>query len=303
MTTGWQSLPCARDNRLHAGLFNELIAAANERNAETLQASALVEVEGGRVLRPELWSTLRARVEALIPWYCNPDAGFVRFTKASCLTAALGQADWTTPVIAGFMRPRATWFNEMQAVLSSLCWRHHYGDEAGSAGAELIIGLENEGWDYTWNELKRIYNLGLWQPWGASYLPPAELVNSCYGDESHAHYILNHTVATSAPFYLADLPVDAGKLMVTCQTYGGSSGVVSVYEGPNFTGVEHEVTIDGADPVILDIATPRTADYNRFSWRLKPATPDLDAYRPAPGASKGFWAIGRLLYRRNYTYN
>ena len=163
---GWVALPCARDNRLRDDYFNELIAACNERNAETLKAAALVDVVVGKRARAIHWTTIRTRIEALIPRFANPDTG-AAWTKATCLQAAIGHPDWTTPTIQGGMRPRAIWFNEMKLVLDKLYVIGILGDgEVWYRSPKSGTGLT---WDLAWANARAAY-------WGSSWIPGFDLV-------------------------------------------------------------------------------------------------------------------------------
>ena len=162
---GWNKLPLTSKVSLEEDTeWDELRAAIVERQNE-VGGSPPPTVDADNLVLATTLNAYRQAVEALIPSFYHADGvnDGEAWTKATCLTAALGQADWTDPAISASSRtPRkAVHLNELRLVLNKLTWLRINPD---AATRETYTGTSDyhAAWADAWAEAKAIAAAAGW---------------------------------------------------------------------------------------------------------------------------------------------
>ncbi|HOX07514.1 MAG TPA: hypothetical protein PK280_14025 [Planctomycetota bacterium] len=266
--------------------WNELYAAANERNAETLKATALPEITTN-VPRVGQITALRARIEALIPYFYDGETGN-RWTKETCLTAAIGKPDWTSPVITHKTVIRAPHINDPRQVLDKLCWVRRDYPSIAEASPQTKRGSSS-----SWASAKSAYESA---PWGA--LVGSGRIFSAYW-AAPSTFVIENNRARSAAIQMPSFSILAARVVCSGYIYGSASGVIRLHEEADFNGASHDFAISGVSLQVADVATPGPGDLLHYSWRANPELPNPDDYQPlAPDTensfSCGFYVLAKL---------
>lgn len=285
----WETLPIVSAVRL--AHWNELIAAANERNAVSLKAAALPQIDG-RVPRASQVMALRQRVEALIPYFCDWDTGAV-WTKVACLQAAIGEDDWTTPTVTHRTAIRAPHVDDLKKVLD-LLFAFKVAEAGGWAGQFRFPAYGyGASWDAAWIDGKSAYAAS---HWGSGSIVASAGISNLANNPTPGAYMqsLRHYRAYDAAFN-----VPAGLPSVTGARVGfTSSGAVASpigflwYDQKNFGGASTPFTWSGAACPAVDIAAPGTGLVERSFCTATDlfSGAEMDTYRPpdVDYATEGF---------------
>jgi len=310
----WDKVPVLSGRMPRDKHWNEVIAAANERNAVTLGAGALgaVDAAGGRrIIRKPTLAAIRSRVEALVPLFYDPATGSA-WTKAACLGAAIGQPDWTTPTIsANRTIIRAPHINELRAVLDLLVWLRLAPNAVwNTAEARYpFMGTSFDSWAAAWADAKVQYDSSAWGLYGLDLAPQAGLrcasAHPAYYEKDAMHY-RTPGVAWAVPVY----PVGVLAAKVAFRVNGTPAAPMDFqyYSQISYGGTPVSFTVSAGPAVVVDVPLLPPGGANHS---FKPATDKfsgsvLDLYEPPDVA--GQWRAchidqPRLLLQLDFAYH
>lgn len=308
----WQTLPCSERRPPRREHWNELIAAANERNAQTLSAAELPQVSGN-VPNVRQLAAIRSRVAALIPYFADWNTG-AAYTKATALAAAIGKADWTTPtsaLAAGRTCIRAPHVNDLWAVLDALVAVKVSLAITESAWYRFPNYGTGASWATAWTAVKSAYAGSSWTK--GNVLGAAAGLSAVSYDRTPSYYEkdVNHLrtprISAAAPMY--SVPVIASRAAFRSQGVPADSVSFEYYLAYDFAGspVAFAWPAGGAcPPVDIPAYVPGALITHGFrSATDKFSSGFLDGYQPAdaPGATAGF-RIDQptLLNKLDWTY-
>ncbi len=118
---GWSTVPVTGNtDAILETQFDEVRAAILERGVSLGLTLTVTDVTTDGDQAEAVLTNYRANIETLIPYYANPDSNYAAYTKTTCLTAALGQADWTAVGTPKTMK--ADHINELRLVLNTMSW-------------------------------------------------------------------------------------------------------------------------------------------------------------------------------------
>jgi len=278
----WVTLPVAPDALILAAHFDEVRLAINERyNAAGLADPALADVWTNGDQPLVILTSYRTAIDNIIPYYANPALSYAAYTKAACLTAAIGAANWI-PAPPGDLTMYAGQINDMRLALNLLLWVRL---EATLVADEQInddtAGLFGGTWNQAWTQAKNEFGAAWWVPYvgGSSvggfftaYQPFPPWVRG---------YRWTPTIRWSdVTFNVANFPVVASKLRFTAL---GTPYRFRVFEAADFMAFPIPVNADGW----VDLAATAQNALNHLSVDVDMSV--LDDFRPADvsGAYKG----------------
>lgn len=282
---GWNGdvWPAANPNFICISNYNDLIDALNERDAETYGGGPFATKAAGDWIEIGDIVNLRSRVENIIDYFVNPAADYAAYTKASCLTAAIGQADWSDPALAAgdWITPRH--FNELKSVLSQLLWLPR---SAGSFTAQKVSpssGGSNTSWAAAWSTAKTTYAGGAWNNYATSARVGFQVASmSPYAGWTYYKNI-NHWRTSELPFVIPDYAVgvlDTKMLFnFNYESDGGSGDLdIDLYEEDDFGGAAIAIEVTAGGVYVVDVTTVTADTTVEYSYRTNPESPTPDDY-------------------------
>jgi hypothetical protein len=304
----WATVPVVALQNILEVNFDEVRAAIIERRDAAGLGWVVTDVTTDGCQARAVLNNYRAWVEVLIPLFANPAAAFVPYTKATCLTAAIGAVDWVAnpdPPAARRMYVRE--INELRSVLNLLLWLRIDPTIAGSASYWSWPGggSSNISWAAAWASA-----LGAYAGAAPGPCSIAGFSTSAFSpsppDGKVFYKDINRAELSDIAFVIPNVPVADTKLRV--YEYGlGDVGQVDLYEQAAYAGGAQAVALPaaGAFYVNLDVTdAPPGATYH-FSMRSNPVLPNPLTYPPADanGASRG-WRCQpmELLVQFNFAY-
>jgi hypothetical protein len=277
----WVTLPVAPDALILAAHFDEVRLAINERyNAAGLANPALVDVATNGDQPLAILASYRTAIDTIIPYYANPALSYNAYTKAACLTAAIGAANWIAA-------PDATMYvgqiNDMRTVLNLLRWVRKVPAVVGQQYRNPFSCGLFDTWDNCWTQAKADFGGGAWQAYPPGgwypdqfYCPGATFLGrepQLFGGFPRGHD-WDVQRYSDLSFSVANFPVLATKVKLTT---GGDFVRLRLYPAANFAGVPVPVNVAG--DLTVDVAPVTPNAVNHMSSDID--TTILDDFRPA----------------------
>jgi len=311
--------PAGDDGWIYISNYNDLVAAHNERAAEVGHADLDAKSAGDWIEIGDILN-LRTAVEALIPHFVRVDNGGTgeAFTKGSCLTDAIGQADWSDSGLAEDDWIYPLHYNELRDVLNELRWLLIGASGSATATAMKYSGsLNNPSYATVWGNVKTAYAAAAW----ASGTAVAYIRGTAYYDGLY-NAAIQHNRCTDISYAIPDYAVGISdtKMRYRARSWmedpaaapagGGPELTLSVFDQASFGGTESTDSIPttGDAKTVMDVPT-LAADNTTVHYSANVAAPaDLDTLQPSiPGdaAERGIGSAGsdfELLIQLDFDY-
>ena len=302
---GWTTVPVANEDAILDDNFDEVRAAILERATAAGQSLTVTDVSTDGDQAAAVRTNYRSNIEALIPYFANPAAGYAAYNKETCLTAAIGAADWTA---AGDTYMYTEQLNEMQDVLNLLIWAIIIPLGANcNTSEDTGTGSSAASYADAWTTCKVSYPTTTAYPgelresdvWGYQNTGYAGWFSTTGFDGTYYKDIVNRSVSRLRFVVPAGTIADTKLYNPGVWQFSSSTIGVKLFEQASFAGTEHELST-GAEAIDVATVTAGNVDY---SLRSNPAEPDQDTNEAGPGAIKGAAAVDlALLVQYTFTY-
>lgn len=291
--------PAAADGWIYISNYNDLVEAHNERAAEVGHSDLSTKSAGDWIEIGDIVN-LRTAVEALITHFRRVEDGGTgeALTKSTCLTDAIGAADWSDASLAAgnWIHPRH--YNEIRSVLNKLRWLL-VGSGALATSTALKFGTDGDAtYNTAWSTAKTNQAAASW----SSGTAIAYLVGQAAFDGSEYAASVQQNRCTDIPFTVPDYGVDISDTKIrysakswkdsATPTGGGPSVTLKLYDQADFAGTESSSSIPTTGDVKAVADVPTLAS-DGATIHYSAITNDVtDDYKPATPASSTVIATG-----------
>ncbi len=312
----WADVPVVTGDWATAAQCNEVIAAINERDAESYAAGNLAVVVSGDWILATKAEELQARIENMIPYFRNVDDGGTgeAWTKSALLTAAIGAADWTNASVAGGDWLLTTDLNEMRLVLNKMMWVYQVRDSFAAEKFTSSNGWSNVSWDAAWAAAKTAYGTAAWNNYASGPSGGYTTTSlSPYGGYTYWKNI-NHWRTSDVAFVIPNHAVAVAdtKLRFSASERddgGDGAGDIDLFDAASFGGTKvADISVSGYAPgtkILVDVPTVVKNTTVHYSYRTDPVVPTHDNYEA--GDTDGFvrgWGIStpQVINKLTFVY-
>lgn len=308
----WSTVPVtARTDKILATAFDEVRLAILEKAAVAGLTLTVTDVSTNGDQLEAVLTNYQSNIETLLVKFANPSSDYSAYTKSTCLTAALGTADWTTVGTPKYMK--IAHINELRSVLNQLLWVRILTN-ALTDEYQTKYASENDGdKDTAWSDAKTTYNALSWSDTGT----PIDLgFFTTYSYSSGYTYRIYARQAKKLEFAVIAGTVLDTKMRVDIENGSASlelevgTPTVDLYEQADFGGTPLNFGTSGyinREVLAVDVATVSGGTTATYSLRTNPVAPDLDNNRASDATSstgRGL-DVGKvlvLLVKYDYSY-
>jgi hypothetical protein len=305
--TAWAAVPVAADGLILAAQFDEARLAINERyNAAGLADPALVDVATNGDQPLAILTSYRAAIDAIIPYYANPALNYIAFTKAACLTAAIGAANWI-PALPGDLTMYTGQINDMRTVLNTLSWVRLLPTIADADEYWSYPGFDGNdiSWAQAWTDAQAAYAVAADSGWGDqvgfftdSYSPSPPSGETYYKSIWVSQF-------PDISYLVANIPVAGTKMEYFAWDLGDAMSI-DFHQAAAFGGAATALSTQPAGRRVQNCTAVAPGGARHYSARNNPAGPDPLTYPPADvdGATRGGYLYGFvLLVQHTFSYS
>lgn len=303
----WAAVPVVADTAILEAAFDEVRLAINERYlAAGLPNPGLVNVAADGEQPLAILTAYRAAIDTIIPYYANPALNYIAFTKAACLTAAIGAVNWKAAP-PGDLFMYTGQINDMRLVLNTLAWVRLDPTVVDSDEHWSYPGFDgnNISWAQAWTDAQAAYAGAPDSGWGdyvgfytSSYSPSPPSGEMFYKD-------INRWEFSDISYLIANIPVVATK-MESWATDLGDAMTIDFHEAAAYGGAATALSTQPAGRRIMDVAAVPQGAVKHYSARNNPVLPNPLAYVPADADAQfrgGTLSAFILIVQHTFSYS